>query len=309
MYLSQIVDNVLPVFVLIALGKLLALKGWAPQAFFTASDRLVYFVFFPALLFWKIGAAGSELVLPLGLVGAVLLSVTAVWGLSLLYCRLAGVSPYQAGTFSQVSYRFNTYIGMAVVLSAFGEEGIGVFGVIISVAIPFINLLAVGTLVWFSQAEFSGMQKGKLVIKAILVNPLILACLAGIAWAHSGLAFPVFVQRSFALSAALSLPLALLSIGNSLALDKLKGRLGLSFVSCVLKLGALPLVGWALLSLAGVSGLGLAVAMVFLSLPTATSAYVLSTQMNSDADLAGAAIVLSTLLGFFSLSLVVLLFA
>lgn len=306
--MSQIVDNVLPVFVLIALGKVLALRGWAPQAFFSVSDRLVYFVFFPALLFWKIGAAGSELVLPLSLVGAVLAAVAAVWGLSLLYCRLARVSPFQAGTFSQVSYRFNTYIGMAVVLSAFGEEGITVFGVIISMAIPFINLLAVSSLVWFSQAEFSGRQKAKLVLKAILVNPLILACLAGILWAHSGLKFPVFVSRSFALSAALSLPLALLSIGNSLALAKLRGRLGLSFMASLLKLAALPLVGWAFLWLAGVSGLDLAVAMVFLSLPTATSAYILSTQMNSDADLAGAAIVLSTLLSFVSLSLVLMLF-
>ncbi|MCB2228866.1 MAG: AEC family transporter [Desulfarculaceae bacterium] len=307
--MSQIVDNVLPVFVLIALGKALALKGWAPPAFFSASDRLNYFVFFPALLFWKIGAVGSELVLPLGLVGAVLAAVAATWALSLLYCRLAKVSPYRAGTFSQVSYRFNTYIGMAVVLSAFGEEGIGLFGVIISVAIPFINLLAVSTLVWYSQAEFSGAQKAKLVLKAILVNPLILACLAGIAWAHSGLKFPVFLDRSFALSVALSLPLALLSIGNSLALAKLRGRTALSFVSSLLKLAVLPLIGWAFLSLLGVHGMGLAVALVFLALPTATSAYILSTQMNSDADLAGAAIVLSTLLSFISLSVVLMLFA
>ena len=307
--MSQIIDNVLPVFVLIALGKLLALRGWAPQAFFSASDRLVYFVFFPALLFWKIGAAGRELVLPLGLMAAVLAAIVAVWALSLLYCRQTKVAPFQAGTFSQVSYRFNTYVGMAVVLSAFGEEGVAAFGIIISVAIPFINLLAVSTLVWYSQAEFSGAQKAKLVIKALLVNPLILACLAGIAWARSGLVLPVFLERSFSLSAALSLPLALLSIGNSLALDKLKGRVGLSFVSCVLKLLVLPAIGWGFLALAGAGGLDLAVAMIFLALPTATSAYILSTQMNSDADLAGAAIVLSTLLSFLSLSGVLLLFA
>lgn len=306
--MSQILDNVLPVFVLIALGKVLAIKGWAPQAFFSVSERLVYFVFFPILLFWKIGAAGSELVLPLGLIGAVLGAIALVWALSLAYIRLAKVPPFQAGTFSQVSFRFNTYVGMAVVFSAFGEEGVAIFGVIISLAIPFINLLAVSALVWFSQTEFSGAQKLMLVLKAILVNPLILACLAGIAWAWSGLKLPVFLERSFSLSAALSLPLALLAIGNSLALAKLKGRLHLSFVSCVLNLLALPAAGWVLLRLAGVEGTEMAVAMIFLALPTATSAYVLSTQMNSDADLAGAAIVLSTLLCFFSLSGVLLLF-
>jgi len=49
--------------------------------------------------------------------------------------------------------------------------------------------------------------------------------------------------------------------------------------------------------------------MVFFTLPTATSAYILSTQMNSDADLSGASIVLSTLLSFISLSLSLALFA
>ena len=176
--MSQIVDNVLPVFVLIALGKLLSARGWAPAAFFSASDRLVYYVFFPALLFWKIGAAGSGLVLPAGLIAAVLAAIAAVWLVSLAYARLAGVAPFQAGTFSQVSFRFNSYMGMAVVLSAFGERGMAVFGVIISAAIPFINLLAISTLVWYSQARFSGAQKLRLVCKAILVNPLILACLA-----------------------------------------------------------------------------------------------------------------------------------
>lgn len=307
--MSQILDNVLPVFVLMALGRVIMARGWAPPAFFAASDKLVYFVFFPALLFWKIGSAGPELTAPPALIAAVLAAVALVWGLSLVYARLAGVDTFQAGTFSQVSYRFNTYVGMAVILSAFGEEGVARFGIIISLAIPFINLLAVSTLVWFSQARYSGAQKTKLVFKALLANPLILSCLAGIAWARLDLELPVFLQRSLSLAANLSLPLALLSIGGSLALDKLKGRVGLSLLSCLLKLLVLPLVGWGLLSLAGVRGLSMAVAMVFFALPTATSAYILSRQMNSDADLAGASIVLSTLLSFFSLSAVLMFFA
>ncbi|MBU4383466.1 MAG: AEC family transporter [Proteobacteria bacterium] len=307
--MAHILDNVLPVFVLIALGRLIMAKGWAPPAFFAASDRIVYFIFFPALLFLKIGSAGVELSAPPALMAAVLAAILVVWALSLVYARLAGVAPYQAGTFSQVSYRFNTYVGMAVILSAFGEEGVARFGILISMAIPFINLLAVSTLVWYSQASYSGAQKALLAFKALLANPLILSCLAGIAWAHSGLELPLFLKRSLALAGGLSLPLALLSIGGALALTKLKGRVALSLLSCLLKLLVLPLVGWSLLSLAGVGGLSLTVAMIFLALPTATSAYILSTQMNSDADLAGAAIVLGTLLSFFSLSAVLLIFA
>lgn len=306
--MSAIVDNVLPVFVFMALGQVLLRTGLAGQRFFDTSDRLIYFFFFPALLFWKIGMAGPGLAMPGGLILAVLVSVFVVWLISLGYIRVARVKPFKAGTFSQVSFRFNTYVGMAVVLSAFGEEGVARFGIIISLAIPFINLLAVATLVWFSQARYSGPQKLKMIIRALLINPLILACLAGIAFARSGLELPVFVERSLALGASVSLPMALLSIGASLSLAKLKGRVGLSLLASVLKLLVLPLIGFLLLRLMEVNGLSLAVAMVFFTLPTATSAYILSSQMKSDADLAGAAIVLSTCLSFGSLSAALILF-
>ncbi len=306
--MSAIVDNVLPVFVLMALGQVLLRTGLAGQKFFDTSDRLIYFIFFPALLFWKIGIAGPELVVPGGLILAVLLSVLLVWLLTLGYIHLAGVSPFQAGTFSQVSYRFNTYIGMAVVLSAFGEEGVARFGIIISLAIPFINLLAVTTLVWFSQAHYTGAQKLRMVLRALLINPLILACLAGIAFARSGLELPVFLERSLALGASVALPVGLMSIGAALSLGKLKGRLGLSFLASALKLLLMPLIGFLLLRLMGVDGLSLSVAMLFFALPTATSAYILATQMKSDAHLAGASIVLSTILSFASLSAALILF-
>ena len=69
----------------------------------------------------------------------------------------------------------------------------------------------------------------------------------------------------------------------------------------------MPLVGWALLTAVGISGLPFQTAMIFFALPTATSAYILSSQLGSDPDLAAAAIVLSTLLSFFSLSAVLVL--
>ncbi len=301
--MAAVLNNVLPVFLLLALGKALMRWGLAGESFFRTSDKLVYFIFFPALLFWKIGSAGPGLEVPGGLILAVLLTVLLAWLASLAYIRLARVPPFQAGTFSQVSYRFNTYIGMAVVLSAFGEEGVARFGIIISLAIPFINLLVVSTLVWYSQADYSPGDKVKLLLKGLAVNPLILACLAGILYARLAPPLPLFLNKTLALLSAITLPLALLSIGSGLALAKLKGRLRLSLVASGLKLVFMPLLGYALLRLLGVDALSLAVAMVFFTLPTATSAYILSSQMNSDADLAGASIVLSTLLSFLSLSL------
>ena len=47
--------------------------------------------------------------------------------------------------------------------------------------------------------------------------------------------------------------------------------------------------------------------LLFLCLPTSTALYVLSAQLNSDTDLASAAIALSTLMSVFSLSAALLI--
>ncbi|MGD8560893.1 MAG: AEC family transporter [Desulfarculaceae bacterium] len=312
--MNHILDNVLPVFLLIALGQALSRWGLASEAFYKASDRLVYFIFFPALLFWKISQAFS---LPSQLADfytwqqltGVLAAVVTVWAATLVYIRLAKIPAFQAGTFSQVSYRFNTYVGMAVVIGTFGEPGAASFGMIISLAIPLINLLAVATLVWFSQSEIPLAQKIKLVTKAIILNPLILACAAGIAYGSAGLGLPVFAGKTLSLLSSITLPMALLSIGGGLQLAKLKGHMRLSLLTCLFKLFILPAVGFVFLWGLGVRGLPFQTAMVYFALPTSTASYILSSQLKSDQDLATAAIVMSTLLSFISLSLALVLFA
>jgi predicted permease len=70
----------------------------------------------------------------------------------------------------------------------------------------------------------------------------------------------------------------------------------------------LPLVGYGMLVRLQVSGSALQTAMLFFALPTSTAIYVLSSQLGSDTALASATIVVSTVLSFFSLSVVMILF-
>jgi hypothetical protein len=55
----MILNNLFPVFALIGLGALLKHIHLTGERFLKASDRLVYFIFFPVMLFWKIGASPS----------------------------------------------------------------------------------------------------------------------------------------------------------------------------------------------------------------------------------------------------------
>ena len=312
--MGGILETVLPVFLLVALGKGLIYFKLAGPDFFRVSDRLVYYIFFPCLLFWKVaqsqaGAQNSTLELKiLEVFPLVLGSIFTIWLLTLIHARLFKLPQHQIGAFSQVSYRFNTYVGMAIIFNYLGEQGVAGFAILISTAIPFINVLAVSTLVWFSPQAYSQKEKTKMVLKAMVTNPLILACLAGVLYGKVVGALPLFAVSSLKLLSSITLPLALLSVGSSLALDKLRGRLGPALASCLYKLLLLPVTGYLLFSLSGINSPALVIAMVFFSLPTSPASYILSKQLASDAELAGASVALSTLLSFISLSAILFLF-
>jgi predicted permease len=305
--MAMVIDNLFPVFALIALGSGLRRWNFTTEGFLRVSDRLIYFIFFPALLFWKIGAAPPDLLREARLYLAVILSILVVYALSTAFIRLAGVTARQAGSFSQSCYRFNTYVGMAVMMSAFGEDGVRRFGVLIALTIPIINVLAVGTLTWFGGEAAPWRRRVEQTFKALVANPLILGCVAGLAYAQSINRFPLFLDNAFRLASYVTLPLALLSIGGVLSLDSLRDHVRLSMVACGFKLVVLPACGWCLMMVLGVSGESFKMGLLFLCLPTSTALYVLSSQLNSDTDLASAAIVLSTLMSVVSLSAALLI--
>ncbi len=303
----MIANNLFPVFALLLFGHLLKRLGFTPDAFLKTADRLIYYIFFPALLFWKIGAAALDHAGDPGLYKAAIGAVTSVYVLSSLYIKVFRVPAFQAGSFSQSCYRFNTYIGMAVVLNALGEDGARQFSILIGLIIPIINILAVTTLSWYSEKKVSLLQRMRLTVKALASNPLIIACLAGITyWKLIG-GFPVFIDNTFRLASYVTLPLALFSIGGALTLGGMKNHLKLSLVACVFKLILLPITGYLFLTVFHATGISFRVGMIYFALPTSTALYILSSQLRSDTQLASVSIALSTILSFISLSVALLI--
>jgi malonate transporter len=298
-----VVNNLIPVFVLILAGYFFKYFKLTDDGFLKTSDKLIYFIFFPILLFWKIGSGPGEIHVEKGFYEAVICTVFSVYILSVLFIKIFKVSHFQAGSFSQSCYRFNTYIGMAIMLTAMGEEGARQFGILIGVIIPIINVLAVSTLSWFSDEKIDLPKRLALVLKALISNPLILGCVAGILYGKLGESFPLVLENTFRLATLVTLPLALFSIGGTLTPKKMKNYFKLSLVSSVFKLVLLPFLGYLFFMAFDVSGTSFKVGMIFFSLPSSTAMYVLASQFKSDADLSSATIVLSTLLSTISLSI------
>jgi len=301
-----VLNALFPAFFLVFLGIALKRAGITNAEYLRQSDRLIYYIFFPVMLFWKIGGASFGGVdWTFCLVTLLILAVLFVISTVVIYA--VPISHFQAGSFSQSCYRFNTYIGVAVILNALGAEGVALFGILIGLTIPLINVFAVSTLIYHSPQESNTGSRARQFGKALAANPLILGCIAGILYSKLIGEFPVFIDNSLGLASMFTLPMALLSIGGALSFDGIQKNLKTSLLASGLKLVLMPLLGYAAYRFAGVDGLAFKVGMIFFCLPVSTTIYVLSSQMNSDTELASSAIVVSTMLSFFSLSVALLI--
>lgn len=284
----------LPDFALIALGWVLARRLRFPDGFWSGVEKLVYFVLFPPLLFHSIGTAkfslaSTQTFLITGLVamaGAVLLGFLGRFWLK--------VSAQVFASSVQTAFRFNSFVGFALAASLYGNEGVALMALLTALWVPFANLIAVSSLAG---------QGGQNVLRELSRNPLILSTLAGLAFNLSGLSLPepasVLLQR---LGNA-SLALGLLAIGAGLRFAEARSfRPVIAWFSTV-RLGLVPALALSLALVAGLPALELKVLVLFASLPTASTCYILAVRMGGHGPVVAAIITVQTLLAMFTLPL------
>ncbi|MEZ4770492.1 MAG: AEC family transporter [Caldilineales bacterium] len=142
-----------------------------------------------------------------------------------------------------------------------------------------------------------------LVARTIITNPLIIACLAGIAVAYSGLHLPEFLASTLSLMGELALPGALLAMGAGLRLRALRRRAG-GGCRVADQVAAAPLAGYLVARMIGLAGPPLLIAMLLLAMPTAVASYVMAQNMGADDTLASSIVMVSTLLAIPVLSVI-----
>nr|WP_320190589.1 AEC family transporter [uncultured Desulfobacter sp.] len=302
-----ILNTLFPLLSMMALGYMLKRRGMTSNEFLNTLDKLVYYIFFPVMLFWKTAkstgtdASGTMLLL------AVLTTVFLASVLSYLYIRTTKMPDKSIGSFFQASFRFNTYIGMATVLTVLGEEGIRLFSILIGCLIPVINVLSVSVMIWHSGSTPSMVQRLRILLRALISNPLIIGCAAGLLLSGSGYRVPAFIDNFLALVASMTLPLALISMGGTLTFAGISKHWPNALAASAIKLLIMPVTGYYMLILFCVSDTAFKTGMIYFCLPTSTAIAVLSAQLNSDVELASTAVMISTLLSFISLSVALVL--
>lgn len=292
--LIEIVEIVLPVFLVMALGWSLRRIRLIDDPFLTQVNRLVYYVCLPLLLFYKIATADFSHSFNGALVGGSMLVVTLAFLLSYGYAAWRHYPAATLGAFAQGSFRGNlAYMGLAIVFNAYGDDGLTRASVLMGFLVPLYNLLAVSALL-LPHRHQNLEQGGAFLFRQVMSNPLILAACAGLVWSYFSWPLHTVATRSLNIATGMTLPLALLSLGGAFSFERLKGDLLCAGMATATKLLWVPLLAFHILNYLGVVGLDLQVGVLMAGAPAAMATYIMAQQMNGDAELAGAIVVMST---------------
>lgn len=273
---------------------------WPGADFWPQMERLIYFVLFPAMLVGTLATADVSQV-PVGRLALVLLGAIAFFGLLIWWFRhWLQLTPAAFTSVFQGAVRFNTYVGVAGAAALHGELGATTAAVAVALMVPVVNIMCVASFVAAGTLGSASMGKS---VMALVKNPLILACLAGIGLNLSGIGLPGWSEDTVGLLGRAALPLGLVAVGVALrpaALLRIDhGLLATNSVKLLLMPALVLVLAWAL----GLDTVSRDVALLFAALPTATSAYILARQLGGDAELMAAIITGQTLLAMLTLPL------
>jgi hypothetical protein len=295
-----------PIFLVIAIG--VGARHWpvTSEAFWTGAERLTYFVLFPALLVARLSAnpipAAGVLPTIAALIGPVLV-LSALLPILKPVLRMSGAD---FATFLMASIRFNTYAGLAGSVALFGAEGLAVFAILLAVYIPIVNViscLALGR--WAAPAAATP----RYIALAIVTNPLVLACVAGIALNLAGITLPEAAGATLDIMGKAALGLGLLCVGASLRWRALVESRWPIAGAVLVKLVVLPIFAGLACHLIGISGVERAVVILFAALPASPAAFVLARQMGGNAPMMAGIITTTTPLAMITIPIALALLA
>ena len=296
--LLTIINILTPVFLIVLLGWALARTGFASRETFQQVNRLTYWFGLPALLVHRIAAASPNFGDVTGLLAVLILTTLLGAAAAWIVARLLRLPRGSVGTFVQGVFRGNlAFIGLPVVLYAFSDSGSAgaessallAFGP----AVVLYNVLAVVVLLASSSRGEEGKDVLRWTLYGLISNPILLACLLGLALSLSGLELPHLATRTLSALGQMALPLALICIGGSLYWTEIRGQLGWATAGAFMKVALLPAVGLLLAWALRLSPEHTRIVGVLLACPVASASYLLATQMKGDGGLASSMIMMS----------------
>lgn len=299
--MEHILTALIPIFLLILTGFYFKRIDFPSSEFWKNADKLTYFVLMPALLIYKLSTANLDKLEAFDFVITGLLGIFSILILSIILKFKMTTSGASFSSVVQGAIRFNTYVFLGLIAAILGDEGIALAALLITFAIPIINIICITVFAVYvndTKATFTGM------VKSIVKNPLIVACLIGGSINYFDLYMPIIAVKFLEVLSASALPLGLLSIGFALDLNSVKEAKAELVISSVLKLVIMPIVMFLIGKLFSLDSFLLTILIIFAAMPTASSSFILARQLGGDTKLMASIITFETIFSLFTVSVI-----
>jgi len=289
---------VLPICIYLLVGILAKKVKWIGDEGVTQTNRLVYKLFFPMLMFVNIYQADLESTLDWKLLGLMYGCLTVVFlTLILLVPRFVKSRPRQ-GSIIQGVFRANSILyALPIVAAIHGEENLGLASMCVAFVVPYLNVLCVAML----ESRRGQKVSFKALMKGIISNPIIIGALLGLLAKVTHLVLPDLLETIAVDMSKMVTPIALILLGAGLKLGNIKKDAAAITVVTVSKLILVPAFFMTCAYLLGFRGVAFTTVFALSAVPTAVASFVLAKEMEADAPLAGEIVAFTSVLSVFTI--------
>ena len=292
-----LLEVLLPIFVLIAIGYGLGRKGHlTPEPL----SKLTFWVLTPTLLFTTLSKNELQLSTLSQLAVFITLFSLALWLIALALGRLLQLKADTTAALAlALVFSNNGNYGLPFLLFALGEAGFNLGVVYIAISSFLMATLGVVIATWgkgWSAKPFLNVFR----------TPLFYGVGLALLLKLGGAALPLFALRPLELLSQATIPMMLILLGVQLVGVRVGERWRLIGAASVLRLAGGPLLALCLAVALGVEGLLKTVVLLDSGMPTAVNALVLASYYGRDPRLVASVVLVSTLLSALSLTLLLL---
>ena len=193
------------------------------------------------------------------------------------------------------------FVALPILHSIYGEPAV----LPAAIATVFVAVVMFPITVVLLERERRGAHgqsaRAVVLMKQIVLNPMVLSTLVGLAWAITGWPIPAPIAAYLNIFAAALTPCALFAIGLGLSVEGIRSKLAASIALAVVKLVVMPLVVYGLCVASGLDPLYTIAAVVCAAVPTAKTVFILAGEYKVEEQLVTATVSITTLLSVVTL--------
>lgn len=297
--LSIFYSSLASVALIVSLGWVAGKRGWIDEHTNKTLVNLLINVAWPCAL---LGAFPGEFKAEYlnsflyGLGGGIVVLLTAIVVSRLLFPRRRNPKNYFE---YQFAFIFNnaSFLGFPLVNAIYGQAGL----------VPYAGFIVVFNLALFGYGVSLFRQQFRLKdLGRTLVNPNVIAVVAGFLLFLFSIQLPEFIGNSVSYTGAMMTPLSLIAIGYMLSRANLRQvlRRRILVLTCLAQLILGPLITFVVLKLIGAPNDVIHILVLIQALPTATSLGLFAEKYRDDTGSASELVAISTVLSALTLPLV-----